>query len=247
MSNGDAARMTKLVLLIDGENLPAKFADDVFEKANAFGTIITARVYGDFAKQAMTRWAKVSDERGLTRINVERTSRQKNAADFKLVVEAMDMLHTRQLDGFCLASSDGDFSALAERIRANALSLIGFGEKKAPESYRKLCDRFIFCEERPLSSSRQAHIKDASRAVPKRPATKDNKPLPRKELFAAIDSVKNEEGWAPLNKLGKEIRKSVPEFSSKAYGFSTLKRLIRSMPELEMRDEGGGWVRRKPA
>lgn len=188
MSNGNRARMTKLVLLIDGENLPAKFAAPVIEKANELGVLVTTRVYGHFENAKMSGWVKAIDEHRLTKVDVSQISRAKNSADFKLVIEAMDMLHGRQLDGFCIASSDGDFSALGERIRANALVLYGFGETKAPAAYRKSCDAFFDCAElaTAMTAMTKARAKQATAAAPAQPTApkRPAKPAPAKKAAA---------------------------------------------------------------
>jgi hypothetical protein len=174
MTNGNPASVTKLVLLIDGENLPAKYAAAVLEKARELGVLATVRVYGHFANAKMSGWIKAIDEHKLTKVDVSQISRAKNSADFKLVIEAMDMLHGRQLDGFCIASSDGDFSALGDRIRANALSLYGFGETKAPATYRKSCDDFFDCAE--LATAMTAMTKAQARQSPSHAASTPSAP-----------------------------------------------------------------------
>jgi hypothetical protein len=141
----DAARVTKLILLIDGENLDARHASVILDKASELGTIAEGRIYGAADNGRMKGWIKSADARHLRKVYVTRISARKDTADFKLTIEAMDMLHTRAVDGFCIASSDGDFTALAERIRASALSIYAFGEKKAPALYQQACDMFFDC------------------------------------------------------------------------------------------------------
>jgi uncharacterized LabA/DUF88 family protein len=167
MTASNARSLTKLVLLIDGENLDSKYAGDLMERASALGTFVTKRIYGQRDNARMIKWDTLLAEHGLTKVDVSKISREKDSADFKLVVEAMDMLHGRQLDGFCVASSDGDFSALADRVRANALAFYGFGEKKAPAPYKARCTRFV-----ELDPAKKA----AAPSTPKKTAPSQAKP-----------------------------------------------------------------------
>jgi cell division septation protein DedD len=202
MTNGNPASVTKLVLLIDGENLPAKYAAAVLEKVGELGVLAVARVYGHFANAKMSGWVKAIAEHRLTKVDVSQISRAKNSADFKLVIEAMDMLHSRQLDGFCIASSDGDFSALAERIRANALVLYGFGETKAPATYRKACDAFFDCAE--LATAMTAMAKAQAGRTPSHVASAPSAPVRAKPPPQKAASPK------PATGKGAAVRKPAP-------------------------------------
>ncbi|MEJ0097231.1 MAG: NYN domain-containing protein [Bauldia sp.] len=142
----DPLGVTKLALLIDGDNVSATYASLIMREAAKLGAVAVRRIYGQFASGKMKSWLKHVEEFDLTPVNVSPLTSGKNATDMKLVIEAMDMLHGRQLDGFCIASSDGDFTPLAARIRINALSAYGFGAKKAPEGYKKEFDRFYECD-----------------------------------------------------------------------------------------------------
>lgn len=262
MRVSDAARVTKLILLIDAENLPSKFATVVVAKAATLGSIAEGRVYGHFGSAKMNTWAKVADELGLTKVDVTRTTRAKNAADFKLIIEAVDMMHTRALDGFCLASSDGDFSALCERIRAVALNVYGFGEKKAPESYRKTCTAFFDCATLAAESKAVARPPAAPRKpapapapTPKPDANAPKRPAPpgrrqKSPATAIVDAIgkarRDDQGWALLNEVGTRVRQANPDFE-KDHGRG-LQRMINAIPELETRKDGNQiYVRRRPA
>lgn len=177
MTSNGGKRATRLALLIDGENLPAKFADVVVAKAATLGDLVEARVYGHFANERLSGWKRPIDGRSLIAVDVPQTNRRKNSADFKLVVEAMDMLHTRHLDGFCIASSDGDFSALAERIRAGALILYIFGEHKAGGGYKALAHTFIDVAD--LAARQKAPARPAARTAPASPSQAKSPAAPR--------------------------------------------------------------------
>jgi hypothetical protein len=254
MRTSNETTVNKLILLIDGENLPSKFAEAVVAKAATLGAIAEGRVYGHFGSAKMNTWAVAAGKLGLALVDVTRVSRAKNAADFKLVIEAMDMMHTRPLDGFCLASSDGDFSALCERIRAVALKVYGFGEKKAPESYRSACTAFFDCaalvadaktaaRSRPAAPKPAKPVKAASKAAarPAPPAQNESAVA----ILAAVDgSPPDEAGWVYLNAVGTQLRKTIPDFP-KRFGKRLLAQ-VRKIAALETRIDGQSvFVRRK--
>ena len=146
MTNHAATAATKLALLIDGDNISATYLPLIMREAEKHGMIAVRRIYGQFKSGKMKSWMKHVDDFDLTPVNVSPLTKGKNATDMKLVIEAMDMLNGRQLDGICIASSDGDFTPLALRIRASALSVFGFGAKKAPKAYKDEFDRFYECD-----------------------------------------------------------------------------------------------------
>ena len=137
---------TKLALLIDGDNISATYLPLIMREAEKHGMIAIRRIYGQFKSGKMKSWMKHVETYDLTPVNVSPLTHGKNATDMKLVIEAMEMLNGRQLDGICIASSDGDFTPLAERFRMSALSVFGFGAKKAPKAYKEVFDRFYECD-----------------------------------------------------------------------------------------------------
>jgi len=164
-----ATAATKLALLIDGDNISATYMPLIMREAEMRGTVAIRRVYGQFKSGKMNSWTKHIDAFDLTAVNVSPLTRGKNATDMKLTIEAMDMLNGRQLDGICIASSDGDFTPLAERIRASALSAFGFGAKKAPQGYKDTFDRFYECDT--LLAAEKAEQKQRQKTE-RKPATK---------------------------------------------------------------------------
>jgi hypothetical protein len=142
----NAAAVTKLALLIDGDNVSATYMPLIMREAEMIGVVAIRRIYGQFKSGKMKSWLKQLEVFDLTPVNVAPLTRGKNATDMKLVIEAMDMLNGRQLDGFLIASSDGDFTPLVARIRAGAVACFGFGMKKAPEGYKAEFDRFFECD-----------------------------------------------------------------------------------------------------
>ncbi len=142
----EATSLVKLALLIDGDNVSASYMPLIEREAMKVGTLAVRRIYGQFESGKMKSWLKHLDEYELTPVNVSPLTRGKNATDLKLTIEAMDILLGRGLDGVCIASSDGDFTPLAERVRAAAVACYGFGMKKAPTGYKKAFDRFYECD-----------------------------------------------------------------------------------------------------
>jgi hypothetical protein len=157
LNTTNTSAATKLALLIDGDNVSATYMPFIMREAGRIGAIAVRRIYGQFKSGKMKSWLKHIDEFELTAVNVSPLTRGKNATDMKLVIEAMDMLYGRQLDGVCIASSDGDFTPLAVRIRANAVACYGFGMKKAPAGYKAEFDHFFECggeEKHPAENGR---------------------------------------------------------------------------------------------
>ncbi len=174
---------TKLALLIDGDNVSASYMPLIMREAAKHGTVAIRRIYGQFKSGKMKSWMKHVEEYDITPVNVSPLTRGKNATDMKLTIEAMDMLTGRQLDGICIASSDGDFTPLAARIRASALDVYGFGAKKAPSAYKTEFDRFYECDTLLAAEKKQG---TTARAAPTpttasaAASTAEDKPAPRR-------------------------------------------------------------------
>jgi hypothetical protein len=188
-----AAGVTKLALLIDGDNVSATFMPLIWREAEKHGAVAVRRIYGQFKSGKMKSWQKHIADFDLMPVNVSPLTRGKNATDMKLVIEAMDMLYGRQLDGLCIASSDGDFTPLAARVRGNAIAVYGFGAKKAPAGYKAEFDRFYECDT--MLATEKAEKKTAPKRVtapvqkaatsPAAKAASKSSPSPRARQAAA--------------------------------------------------------------
>jgi hypothetical protein len=258
----DIATTAKLALLIDGDNVSASYMPLIMREASKFGVLAVRRIYGQFKSGRMKSWQKLLDEYDLIAVNVAPLIRGKNATDMKLVIEAMDMLHGRQLDGLCIVSSDGDFMPLVARIRSNALAVYGFGAKKAPAAYKTEFDRFFECDTL-LAAEKKAPARKtptpAKRAAEPRPrsapktvvAKRSATALPadiETKILDAIDGARRADGRAHLRQVGNAIVKAIPGFRVKDYGFSTIASLVRALPGVEITKDGNdAFVRRKPA
>jgi hypothetical protein len=243
MARNDDNGGPKLALLIDGDNLRASLLPVIMREASALGTVTIRRVYGHFGSAAMNPWQQLIHDFAITPVHIPPATRGKNATDMKLAIEAIDLLHTRDLDGFCIASSDSDFTTLASRIREEGIPVYGFGEQKTAKPYVNACDRFFYCDL--LAEAGDVEVeKKAGAAKPKRPG------LPQSELFSAVDDASGDDGWARLGVVGQILNKRMPDFDPRNYGYAKLSELVEAARGLETRREEGGrhvMVRRKPA
>ena len=146
MTEDIKSKEVKLALLIDAENVCVDFLPIIVSEASALGTITVRRIYGDLLRADMKAWHNLVHAHALTPVHVPVRAKGKNAADMKLAIDAIDLLHQRRLDGFCIASSDSDFTTMANRIREDGLKVYGFGESKATVPYVAACDRFFYCD-----------------------------------------------------------------------------------------------------
>jgi len=269
MNGSGDMRMTKLALLIDGDNVSDNFMPLIMREATLLGTVAIRRLYGQFDSGRLKSWQKLLAEYDLTPVNVAPLTRGKNATDMKLVIEAMDMLHGRRLDGFCIASSDGDFTPLAGRIRASALAVYGFGAKKAPAGYKAVFDRFYECDtllaaekkavirRAPSAAPRPAPVKAApARPTPKSaqkpkpsavpPVVAGKSPIPSERIHAAIAKASGDGGWASSQKIGNALTAADPNFKIKLYA-TNMKQLLSRTPGVDVEPRGREtWARLKP-
>jgi len=268
MNGHSAATVTKLALLIDGDNISASYMPLIMYEAGKYGVVAVRRVYGQFKSGRMKSWLKHIDEFDLTAVDVLPLTRGKNATDMKLVIEAMDMLHGRQLDGICIASSDGDFAPLATRLRANALAVYGFGAKKAPTAYKAMFDRFFECDtllaaekkapasrtspppRKPAEAPAKAEPKPAAARKPApSPAKRDAATIPpalRDKILDVIERAAGADGRSHVRAIGNAITRAIPGFRAKNHGYGSTAALIRALPGVEVTRQGTDtYVRRK--
>lgn len=213
----------KLAILIDAENAQAGACSKLLEEVSKFGISTVKRAYGDWTTDRLKSWKPYLHRHAIQPIQQFSYTTGKNASDSALIIDAMDLLHTGNLDGFCLVSSDSDFTRLATRIREDGLVVYGFGEQKTPEAFISACDKFIFTE----NLRRKDKIDDENL-------------LDRKleELVStAIDAVSDESGWALLAGVGAYITKNNPSFDPRNYGFEKLGKLVKSLEYIEIREE----------
>lgn len=223
-----ALQTDRLAVLIDADNAQGAIALELLTEITRYGTATVKRAYGDWTTPSLKTWKEVLHKLAIQPIQQFRYATGKNATDSSLIIDAMDLLHSGRLDGFCLVSSDSDFTRLATRIRESGLVVYGFGEAKTPEAFVSACDKFIFTEI--LRQAAQPQAIPDSRAVP-----------PLEEILRpAIEATAREGGWSPLAAVGSAIGKTHPSFDSRNYGFSKLGELVRSQGLLEVNEVPAG-------
>lgn len=232
-----------LAVLIDADNASSKIADALFDEIAKFGEASVRRIYGDFSGAHSKGWAEVLSKHAIIPQQQFAYTKGKNASDITLVIDAMDLLHSGRFDGFCLVSSDSDFTRLASRIREQGVRVYGLGEQKTAESFRQACHRFVYTENLLTGvSSVDAEAQPVAKSLmPPSKAT----PIIKK----VIDQIESEDGWVPLGALGTQLAKLAPDFDSRTYGFGKLSDLVRKTGgfELERTEDGPLRVRVRPS
>lgn len=218
-------------VLIDADNIPAKFAGAILKEITSLGEPALRRVYGDWSSGRLDRWSKEVRELGLVAHQETANTVGKNASDIGLVIDAMDILHTGRFDGFVLVSSDSDFTALANRIREQGLDVIGIGEAKAPESLRNVCNRFILIENIVEEPAPAPGVKGPA---PGKQAPKEAIPL----ILKAMEKLAQDDEWYELGALGQSITAQNPDFDTRTYGKRKLSDLIAELKRFETKREG---------
>jgi len=237
-------RDLKLAVLIDADNVPYANVKEMFEEIAKYGTPTFKRIYADWTKPTVSGWKKVLLENAITPIQQYSYSSGKNASDSALIIDAMDILYTGKVDGFCIVSSDSDFTRLATRLREAGMKVIGIGEKKTLTPFITACDKFIYIE---ILKSKALAEEDVSTTKESKKAPKqDSQPLSKIDpkiirLFAdSIADLADEDGWAYLGDLGSLMMKKKPDFDSRNYGFSKLLPLIKSINRFEVDERETG-------
>ena len=214
----------RLAVLIDADNASAAVIGDILAEIASLGTVSVKRIYGDFTTSNLNSWRAVLAEHAVQPIQQFRNTVGKNASDSALIIDAMDLLHTRALGGFCLVSSDSDFTRLATRIREDGLLVYGFGEEKTPRSFITACDRFIYTEifrTKEIGASKAAI---AATSGPLRNLATDE--ALKAALGQSVDAAMTESGRAHLGVVGNHLIKLLPDFDSRNYGFRKLSDLV---------------------
>ena len=238
-------RSPRLAVLIDADNASAKIADGLFEEIAKIGEASVRRIYGDFSNPRSKGWADTLSKHAIIPQQQFAYTTGKNASDITLVIDAMDLLHSGRFDGFCLVSSDSDFTRLAARIREQGIDVYGFGEQKTPESFRQACRRFIYTENllpeapTPGEPGRPDARPEAVTRPPKAVA-----PLIRR----AIAQLDDGEGWVSLGRVGQRLAELASDFDPRTFGQGKLSDLVEKAGGFELRrsDSGHVQIRVKP-
>ncbi|HEV2503691.1 MAG TPA: NYN domain-containing protein [Mesorhizobium sp.] len=235
-------RAPRLAVLIDADNASAKIADGLFEEIAKIGEASVRRIYGDFSSSRSRAWAEVLSKHAIIPQQQFAYTTGKNASDITLVIDAMDLLHSGRFDGFCLVSSDSDFTRLAARIREQGIDVFGFGEQKTPESFRQACRRFVYTEN--LLSVASANGPETAPATKPLQQPSAAVPIIRK----VIEQMENEDGWVPLGTVGTRLANLASDFDPRTFGFRKLSDLVRKTNafEIDHPEEGMLRIRIKP-
>jgi hypothetical protein len=246
--NDNEDHATRLAVLIDADNAQAAVIEGLLAEIAGFGEATVKRIYGDFTSPASAQWKKVLNRHAIKPVQQFAYTTGKNATDSTMIIDAMDLLYTRRFDGFCLVSSDSDFTGLALRIREEGLTVLGFGEKKTPDAFRNACHKFVFTEllrslpEQARAPAPVASAQPAQPAPPPEPVVAETGPeqpieFPVQHFLRALDQASDDEGWAHLGAFGSYLTKLQPDFDPRLYGFRKLSDLVRSHHELfEVKD-----------
>ena len=222
-------------MLIDADNVPYSNVKGVMEEIAKYGTPTFKRIYGDWTRPTVSGWKNVLLENAITPIQQYSYTSGKNSSDSALIIDAMDILYSGKVDGFCIVSSDSDFTRLATRLREAGMKVFGIGQKKTPGPFIVACDKFIYMEiiAVPETAETDAHKTRASKPAPKASVDKLNKET-LKLIAASIEDLADENGWAFLGDVGNLILKKQPNFDSRNYGFLKLTPLIKSLSQFEI-------------
>jgi hypothetical protein len=232
--------MNNLAVLIDADNIPVKYIDEMMEEITKYGNPTIKRIYGDWTKPHLTRWKNVLLENAITPVQQYAYTVGKNATDSAMIIDAMDLLYSGKVNGFCLVSSDSDFTRLATRLREAGMQVIGIGEKKTPQPFIVACDKFIYLEILHPKTNKTSESNDSS-------ASNVDKITPKEVqlISSSINDLSDDDGWAFLGDVGSLIQKKRPNFDSRNYGFAKLTPLIKSTGKFDLEQREGSNSRYK--
>jgi len=223
----------KLAVLIDGDNIPSAYVKEMMEEIAKYGNPTIKRIYGDWTKPHLSKWKSVLLENAITPIQQYGYTTGKNATDSAMIIDAMDILYSEKVNGFCLVSSDSDFTRLATRLREAGMNVFGIGERKTPDSFIVACDKFIYIE------ILQYQSEGSESEIAQSEASQKNNvdtitPKVIKLISSTISDLADDDGWAFLGDVGNLLQKKQPNFDSRNYGFQKLTPLIKSIKKFDI-------------
>jgi len=255
----------RLAVLIDADNAPPTAIEGLLAEVAKYGVASVKRIYGDFTSTRMTQWKQALLKHSISPVQQFAYTSGKNATDSSLIIDAMDLLYTNRFDGFCLVSSDSDFTRLAQRLREEGLTVYGFGERKTPDAFVQACDKFIYTEvlraqtpavvpakpvkstPAPAAAQPKAKTKKSTpiaaaepTAVPVAEPAGKSEALPLDLIRQAIEEASDDQGWAFLGTMGSYLNKIRPNFDPRLYGHKKLSDLLKQHPRhFEIQERGG--------
>lgn len=226
----------RIAVLIDADNIPSTNIKAMMEEIAKYGTPTFKRIYGDWTKPNLTSWKSILLENAITPIQQYSYTSGKNATDSAMIIDAMDILYTEKVDGFCIVSSDSDFTRLATRLREAGMLVIGLGEKKTPNPFIVACDKFIYLEilAVPVIESKVKEEASKGKKEPKAEALKRVDAATINLITSTLTDLADDSGWAFLGEVGNLLLKKQPDFDPRNFGFVKLAPLIKSIGKFEM-------------
>lgn len=228
----------RFAVLIDADNVSDKYVKFIFDELSNDGIITYKRIYGDWTKPALGSWKSILLSNSITPIQQYGYTTGKNATDSAMIIDAMDILYTGNVEGFCIVSSDSDFTRLASRLRESGMFVVGMGEKKTPSPFVAACNKFKFLEI--LAQGREIATHSTTieiNATEKAPleAVITSLDTLTKAILSIVDETSNDEGWSPLSDIGNILTKRFPDFDVRNYGFFKLTPFIKSLKSFEIK------------
>ena len=229
----EQAEQQKYAVLIDGDNAQASLLPQILAEVSKEGLITIKRIYGDWTTTSMNQWKDSLHKYAIQPVQQFRNTVGKNATDSAMIIDAMDLLHSNDLQGFCIVSSDSDYTRLATRIRENGLYVIGVGEKKTPEAFVNACSQFIYSENLAVTQEPKKKVRRRKR---KKETGNDTGGL-LSLLIRGFEMAAKEEAWTYLATMGISLRQLDPAFDPRTYGHQKLHSLLEDYPETFVLDE----------
>jgi uncharacterized LabA/DUF88 family protein len=234
----EESRPRRFAVLIDADNTSPRIVAGLFEEIAKFGEASVRRIYGDFSSSRLRSWIDVLQKYAIDPYQQFAYTTGKNASDIALVIDAMDLLHSGRLDGFCLVSSDSDFTRLASRLREEGADVYGFGAQKTPESFRQACRRFVYTE----------NLQPEAAVAAREPGGEPRQALQPSGaavavLTRAIEQMESEDGWVSLGAVGQRLANIASDFDPRTYGYRKLSDLVRKTGAFDVDQSEGRTVR----
>ena len=242
----------RLAVLIDADNIPYSNVKGMLEEIAKYGTPTFKRIYGDWTRPTISGWKSVLLENAITPIQQYSYTKGKNSTDSALIIDGMDILYSGKVDGFCIVSSDSDFTRLATRLREAGMKVIGIGERKTPHPFIVACDKFIYLEiitSSTVSIETAPEVRKKGKPVVRKKKKEDTEQqtpasIVKRLIASSITDIADENGWAYLGDVGNLILKKQPDFDPRNFGFPKLTPLIRSLDfEIDERESGQNHIK----
>lgn len=241
----------RFAVLIDSDNISARYISSILDEMTKYGVITYKRIYGDWTSSQTSKWKSQLLENSITPIQQFSNTTGKNATDSALIIDAMDILYTNNVDGFCIVSSDSDFTRLASRLRESGMDVIGMGEEKTPRSFRAACTVFTSLEilmdndeedetqEAILSNNKSGREQErtGNKENSKDKSNEISKTIIEKDVIDIIIQNENNDKATGLGEIGSRLVKKYPDFDVRNYGYSLLSKFLEEMPDLEVKNE----------